>query len=549
MKGASAVTDVLRREGTEYLFCFPNNDLIEAAAYQDIRPIMTRTERTAVGMADGYTRVTGGKRTGVVAVQNGPGIENAFGGVAQAFSDSVPILVLPRGEHQHRVAALPNFDAVRNFERVTKWSARVTSAAMIPEMMRRAYTYLRSGRPGPVLLEMPQDVLAAEAGEAQDAHAPVTGGRSMADPAQVAAAAEVLVRAERPLIHAGQGILYAGATPELVELAELLGAGVMSTLPGKSCFPEDHPLALGTGGRSGTLAAARWLIESDVIFAAGASMSISSFAAPIPAGKVAVQLTVDERDLNKEYPVPYPLMGDAKLVLGQLIEAVRARLGPEGRKGDERTARAIAAVRREWLDEWMPKLVSDEVPLNPYRVIWQLQQVLDVRRTIATHDAGSPRDQMAPFWAALEPHTYIGWGKSTHLGYGLPLAMGAKLARPEMHCINIMGDAAFGMSGLEIETASRHSIGTTTILLNNSRLGGYDKYLHHATEKYGTRWLTGDYTKIAEGLGAHAERVERPDEIEPAVRRAIAANAKGRPAVLEFITVEDNKASVYWGRG
>ena len=543
MKGSMAVAEVLRREGTEYLFCFPNNDLIEAAAHHNIKPIMTRTERTAVGMADGYTRVTGGQRIGVCAMQNGPGVENSFGGVAQAFSDSVPILVLPRGEQQRRLAAQPNFDAVRSFEAVTKWAARVTHADMVPEMMRRAYTYLRAGRPSPVLLELPPEALTGELDML--AYEPPAGARSQADPAQVAAAVAALLRAERPLIHAGQGILYAGATAELVELAELVDCPVMTTLPGKSAFPEDHPLAAGCGGRSGTLAAARLLADCDLVFGAGASMTINNFAAPIPAGKVAIQLTVDDYDLNKEYEVAYPLMGHAQLVLRQMIEEVKSRLGPDGRRGGGRAAE-VSRIKSEWLAEWLPKLTSDEVPLNPYRVIWELQQVLDTARTIATHDAGSPRDQTAPFWNSPAPHTYIGWGKSTHLGYGLALAMGAKLARPDMNCINIMGDAAFGMIGMEIETAARCKIGTTTILLNNSCLGGYDKYLHHATEVYGTRWLTGDYTKICDGLGAHAERVERPGEIKPAVERAMAANAKGQPAVLEFITVEDNAASVYW---
>ena len=547
MKGSMVVGEVLKREGAEYLFCFPNNDLIEAVSHFGIKPIMVRTERTAVGAADGYTRVNAGRKVGVFACQNGPGVENAFGGVAQAYSDSTPILVLPRGEQQRRIAAAPNFDATLNYQHITKWAARVTHTDMIPEMMRRAYTYLRTGRPGPVLLELPQEVLGADL-PGDLAYSAVEGARSMADPRQVLAAAKALVKATKPMIHAGMGILYAEATPELVELAELLDCGVMTTLVGKSAFPEDHPLALGTGGRTGSLMAARWLAEADLIFAAGASMSISGFAAPIPAGKVAIQLTIDERDLNKEYQVQYPLLGDAKLVLRQLIEAVRGLLGTDGRKGDGSTAKAIRAVRDEWMAEWMPKLTSAEIPINPYRVIWSLQQALDVRRTIATHDAGSPRDQMAPFWSAPVPHSYIGWGKSTHLGYGLALGMGAKLARPDAHVVNVMGDAAFGMIGMDVETAARNGIGTLTVILNNSCLGGYDRYLHHATEVYGTRWLSGEYTKVAAGLGAYAERIEHPDEIVPAVQRAVAANALGQPAVLEIITVEDNKASNYWVR-
>jgi uncharacterized protein len=341
-------------------------------------------------------------------------------------------------------------------------------------------------------------------------------------------------------------VLYAGATAELIQLAELLGAGVMTTLPGKSAFPEDHPLALGAGGRTGTLAAARFLTESDLIFGVGASLSVSGFAAPIPKGKVAVQLTLNERDLNKDYPLDHLLLGDAKLVLTQLIAAIKERLGIEGRKADTGTAGEIKAIHDQWLAEWMPKLTSDEVPINPYRVIWELQQLVDLRNTVATHDAGSPRDQMAPFWRALVPHSYIGWGKSTHLGYGLALAMGAKLARPDLTVLNIMGDAAFGMIGMDIETAARNQIGTLTVIMNNSCLGGYDKYLHNATERYRTRYLTGNYTEVASGLGAYAERVEEPAELAAAAERALAATREGQPAVLEVITVEDNAASRYW---
>lgn len=546
MKGSTAISQILKAEGCEHLYCFPNNELIDTVAIEGIKPIMTRTERTAVGMAEGQTRVTGGARIGVCAFQNGPGIENAFGGVAQAFSDSTPILVLARGEHQRRLHTPTTFDAVLNYQHVTKWAARITHPDRVSELMRRAYTQLRAGSPAPVLLEVPQEIMATEVPGLGTDYSPVSGVRTQADPGAVAAAVKTLIGAKRPLIHAGQGVLYARATPELVELAELLSAGVMTTLPGKSAFPEDHQLALGSGGRTGTLAAARFLTECDLIFGAGASMSVSGFAAPLPRGKAAIQLTVNDADLNKDYPLDHMLLGDAKLVLRQIIDEVKSRLGPDGRRGDDRTARDIKAVHDQWMSEWMPKLTSDEAPINPYRVIWELQQLVDLRNTVATHDAGSPRDQMAPFWRALAPHSYIGWGKSTHLGYGLALAMGAKLALPDKTVLNIMGDAAFGMIGMDVETAARNQIGTLTIVMNNSCLGGYDKYLHNATERYRTRYLSGGYAEVASGLGAYTERVERPGDLAAAVERALEATRDGQPAVLEVITCEDNAASRYW---
>ncbi|MHB1004710.1 MAG: thiamine pyrophosphate-requiring protein [Chloroflexota bacterium] len=546
MKGANAIASILKAEGTEYLFCFPVNPIIDAVAELEIKPIMARTERTAVGMADAYSRVNDGRRIGVVAVQTGPGIENTFGGVAQAYSDNTPLLVLPGGTPRDRIGVQPNFQAVESFRAVTKWAAHVNDGSRIPELMRRAYTYLKNGRPGPVLIETPMDILGADVGDVAAAYKPMDGARTMADPATVRVVAKALIAAKKPLFQVGGGVLYAQAWNELKELAELLQAGVLTTLPGKSAFPEDHPLSLGSAGLSGPRAAATYLVESDLVFGIGSSMSISNFAAPIPRGKVGIQLTVDDRDINKDYPLNHFLIGDAKLVLAQLIEEVKHQLGPEGRKGDDRTTREIKAIRDAWLAEWMPRLTSDDAPISPYRVMWDVQQAVDLRNTIATHDAGNPRDQMSPFWKALEPNSYIGWGKSTHLGYGLPLAIGAKLARPEKTVINIQGDAAFGMSGLDIETAARNNVGTLTVLMNNSCLGGYDKHIPNATKRYGTRFITGDYTKIAEGLGAYAERVEKPGEIIPAVKRAQKYTAEGRPVLLEIITREEPTFSKYW---
>lgn len=546
MKGADAVANILKREGVEHFFCFPVNPIIDAAAQLGIRPILARTERTVVGMADAYTRVNNGRRIGVCGTQFGPGVENTFGGIAQAYSDSSPILYMPAGSRQSRLGSEPTFDAVKNFQYVTKWAGRPNHVDRIPEYMRRAFTFLRTGRPGPVLLEMPVDVLGSDLDDAALAYNPIKGAKSMADPEAVRAAVKVLVQAKKPMIQAGVGILYAEAWNELRELAELLQVPVMTTLQGKSAFPEDHPLSLGGCAATGPLTAARWLAESDVIFGAGSGLGISSYDAPIPKGKVAIQLTVDERDFNRDYATDHLLLGDARLVLRQMIEEVQRQLGAEGRKGDNRVPREVAAVTKEWLDEWMPKLTSEEVPINPYRVIWDLQQAVDLRNTIATHDAGTPRDHMVPFWKALEPNSYVGWGKSTHLGYGLPIALGAKVARPEKTVLNVMGDLAFGMSGLEIETAARNRLGTLTIVFNNGLMGDYEKHIGKSTKLYGTRYITGDYAKIGEGLGAYTEKVDKPDGIIPAVKRALAVNADGKPALLEIITREETAMSKYW---
>jgi thiamine pyrophosphate-dependent acetolactate synthase large subunit-like protein len=178
-------------------------------------------------------------------------------------------------------------------------------------------------------------------------------------------------------------------------------------------------------------------------------------------------------------------------------------------------------------------------------VIWELMRAIDPKDAIVTHDSGTPRDMLAPFWKAVTPRGFVGWGKSTHLGWGLGLIMGAKLAAPDKICMNFMGDAAFGMTGMEVETAARNNIATLTIVLNNGLLGGYQKNLPNATERYRTRYITGDYSTLAKALGAYSERVEKPEEIVTSVERAKKAMAEGRPVLLEMMTGEETQLSKY----
>jgi len=538
MKGYAAVAEVLRREGVEQVFCFPASPLIDAAAAAGIRPIVGRTERTVINMADGFTRVSNGHRNGVVMVQNGPGIENAFGGMAQAAADSTPILMLPRGEASDRLGLPGQFDAVANYRGITKWADRFSSPARIPAQLRRAFTYLRAGHPGPVLLETPADVGAAEL-DGDLAYEPVPRRRAAGDPAAVAEAARLLLAAKRPVLHVGQGVLYAEGTAALVELAELVQAPVMTTFLGKSAFPENHPLAVGAGGSTVSGGIRHFLPRADLVFSVGASLARTLASCAIPTGGTLVQCTATERDLNAEYPLDHAVLGDARLVLEQLCEEVRRQAGPDGRRGDDGAAREVAQVRAQVMEEWLPLLTSTAVPMNPYRVIWDLMHAVDRTRTIVTHDSGSPRNQMAVFWESLVPRGYLGWGNSTQLGFSLGLAMGAKIAAPDKLVINVLGDAAIGMCGLDLETAARERIAILTVLLNNSAMGNYEKMQPVAVERYNIKRLSGDYSGVARALGVWSERVEDPGEIVPALRRAQAVIAEGRPALLEMITAEE----------
>ena len=535
MKAAAVVADILKREGVKFLIGYPVNPIIEAAAEADIRTIMVRQERTGLHMADAVSRITSGDRIGVFANQHGPGTENSFGGVAQAYGDSVPIIVLPGGYPRKILNIPPNFSSFLNYQHITKWAEQVILAENTPEAMRRAFTQVRNGRPRPVLLEFPVDVLREEVPDGWT-YKPAPKLRVGPDPRDVSRVAEALVAAERPVIYAGQGVHYAKAWPQLRELAELLEAPVTTSLQGKSAFPENHPLSLGSGGRSISAQLHHFLTHADLIFGIGCSFSITNYGVSMPKGTKIVHATLDPTDINKDVPAELALVGDAGLALDALIVEVRDRLkgGPRGRL--TKVTQEIKQLKADWLAKWMPRLTQDTKPLSPYRVLWDLMHTVDVANTIITHDAGSPRDQISPFWEPTTPLSYIGWGKTTQLGYGLGLAMGAKLAAPEKLCVNVWGDAAIGFTGMDFETAARERIPILSVLLNNFSMAIELKVMATATEKYRSTDISGNYADFAKALGGWGERVTEPKEIVNAIKRAVAKTREGTPALLEFIT-------------
>ncbi len=535
MKVVNAIAEILKREGIEFLIGYPVNPIIESAAEADIRTIMVRQERIGLHMCDAIAKISSGDKIGVFVMQHGPGTENAFGGVAQSYGDSCPVVVLPAGYARNINQVRPNFNAALNFRNVTKWSEQVTVADATVEALRRAFTQVRNGRPGPVLVEFPTDILREEIGDNID-YRPAPRLKSGPDPQSVAKIAEALVAAQRPVICAGQGVHYAKAWPQLKALAELLEAPVMTTLPGKSAFPENHPLSLGSGGIGISADLWHFLQNSDLVFGIGCSFTRSSFATAMPKGKKIAHATLDPTDINKDVPVDLAAIGDAGLTLDAVLEEVKDRLKGKQRDRLASVTREIRGHREEWMAKWMPRLTQDTKPLSPYRVIWELLHTVDVRNTIITHDAGSPRDQLSPFWRSETPLSYLGWGKTTQLGYGLGLAMGAKLAAPDKLCINVWGDAAIGFTGMDFETAVRERLPILSILMNNFSMAIELKVMPVSTEKYRSTDISGNYADFAKALGGYGERVTEPGEIQAAIRRGIAKTREGTPALLEFIT-------------
>ncbi len=554
VNGNELIARILQREGVEWLACFPNNPLIEAAAKVGIRPIAFRHERGAVMAADGYSRVSDRQRIGVVAVQSQAGAENALGGIAQAYADNIPILVLPGGATTGQMPVRPNYSAVRNYEGIVKSAEVLLKPADIPAAMRRAFSALRNGPPGPVVVELTADVCAQEVpdpdgGSALDRYVSPPQARQAPDPAAVTAAVDALLGAERPMLWAGGGVLFGGATDELRRLAERAALPVFCTMQGKSAIDESHPLALGAGGMTTTGPADSWLGRTDALLAMGTSLTRTPYGQRVPGGATLIHNTADPDDLGKDENVDVALPGDAALTLEAVLAelerrvangepAATARVGADTRATVEAE---IAAARDEWLTTWRPALTEGTAEtgeaLSYYRVIQALNDTLDRDASIVTHDAGAPRDCLVPFYAATTPHSYVGWGKTTHLGFGIPLAIGAKLAHPDRFCCNVMGDGAFGMSGTDIETAVRSGTAITTILLNNGAMATYpigspmDPVT--ARTEYGVTTMGGDYATIAEGMGATGLRVTTAEELEAALTEAKRRNAEGTTVLID----------------
>jgi acetolactate synthase-1/2/3 large subunit len=535
VKAANGFAKILKAEGIPWVSCYPTNHVNNALGEEGVPILMMGEERFAVAVADAFSRVTQGKRIGVCTVManlNAAGIQMAYGAIAQAWEDSSPVLVIAegvgRGAHQHT-----HYDMAGAFRSCTKWVGSVDKAELIPDYVRRAFTHLRSGRPGPVLLIVPRDL--GEYDEAEHPYTPVKGWRTGPDPDDVKAAARAILDARAPLLYVGEGVLYADATAELLRLAELAQLPVLTTLKAKSAFPENHPLSVGARGSHSE----HFLRKCDLLFSVGSSLFPNRFshAVPDPEKKTIVQCTVDTLDINRSYETRHAVIGDAKLTLQALIDELSAR--GAGTKKPE-LLDEIKRAKAEFQAKFKPWLESDETPINPYRVFGDLAKVLDPKSSFLTADSGNTRDQTSTVYEAQIPRGYMGWGNVSTLGFSLAGAVAAKLAFPDRQCVHVTGDAGVCYMMGNFEAVARYKIGITTIHINNGGYSGYgpgfwgaghDPYTYQVSP-HGSACMAS----MARAVGFHAEDVTRPAEIIPALKRALDENARGRPAYLEFIS-------------
>lgn len=543
MRVVDLISSILRAEGVDTLSCYPTTPIIDAASDAGIRPVLCRQERVGVGIADGYARVGGNGSFGVFAMQYGPGAENALPGIASAYSDGVPVLLLPLGQALDRAQMRPLFSATTSCASITKSVETITRPEFTQNVMRRAISAVKNGVPGPVMVEIPMGLAQQEVPEEGESYRPVAIASSEGAPDDIERALSALLAAQRPIIYAGQGILRSGASAELTSFAELLGVPIVSSLGGKSAISEDHPLSLGVASVVATDAAVEFVRQADLVFAIGASLTRHFLSVEIPASAQVIHATVNPDDLNKSRRTEHAILGDARLVLLQLIQAAGQHDLTGRRENSRAIAHRISALKASWLEDWNSHLLSDGIPITPYRVIHDFGEWADRARTIVTHDSGSPRDQLVPFYNSISPRTYMGWGKSHALGSGLGMIMGAKLAAPSNLAVYFLGDAAFGMTGLDLETAARNAIPIVLILLNNGTMAIEATSLVSSHEKHRSRDIGGDYSAISEALGVAARKVTHPSGLVPAFEWAKSVSLGGRPALLEIATSAETRFS------
>ena len=534
---ATGIVRILKQEGIEWVSTFPVCRVNNALGKEGVPMVMMRDDRYAVALADAFSRITAGQRIGVCTFQGGvnaAGMQYAYAGMAQAFEDGTPVLCITDGVP---IGGSENsqYDVVSAMKTVSKWFGYIDKPERVPEFMRRAFTMLRSGSPGPVILAVPDPMALYD--ELADPYVPVKGWKTAPDPSDVKAAVDVIKQAQSPLIYAGEGVVYGQASDELVEFAELANAPVVSTLKGKGVFPESHPLFVGVRGDHVT----KYLTESDVIFAVGSSLSPGRFSHGIPnaVSKTFVHCNINELHVNKAYPTEHAVIGDSKFVLKALIDEIKSSGNPIADSDKRKVHEEVKSAKDSGLAQYNEVMVSNETPINPYRVYGDLMKTLDPKKSFVTHESGNTRDQLSTVYQTEITRGFLGWGNVSTLGFGLAGALASKLAHPDRSAVVVTGEAGLGYMLGNLEVPLREKLGITVVHISNGGFAGYGPGFWGPGHDPFTHSVLGydevDMSKVIGQLGFHSERIDDPNEIIPAMKRALEANESGKPAYIEFI--------------
>ena len=534
MTGAEAIVKALEREGVEVMFGIPGGasiPLYDELYDASIRHILTRHEQGAAHAADGYARALG--KAGVCSATSGPGATNLTTGIANAYMDSSPIVAFTGQVATPFIGkdAFQETDIIGITMPITKHNFQIRDVAEIPEVIKKAFHIAQTGRPGPVLIDLPKDMQEGEAEIEFPDKVEIVGYKPTYEghPRQIKAAAKAILEAERPVILAGGGVIISGASAELMELAELIMAPVVTTLMGKGSFPESHPLALGVLGMHGRKVANYAVTDADLLIAIGTRFSdrstgmVSCFA---PEARV-IHIDIDPAEIGKNVRADIPVVGDARHVLRQLLRVLRKML-------TQAKSKAWVEKVKQWKKEFNPRMDYDDVPLKPHRVIKEIMDFLS-EDDIVTTEVGQCQMWAHHYLGRTKPRTFISSGGLGTMGFGFPAAMGAKVARPEAKVIDIAGDGSFLMNIQELATVVENNINVVVGVFDNRFLGMVRQWQELFYDRRYSAVNLGsspDFVKVAEAFGALGIAVEKPGEIRDALTEAFDA---GKPAVIDFI--------------
>jgi len=572
LSAAQIIIEVLKRDGIQHIFGECGHSVLafmDAIRQSGIKFIDFRHEQCAAHAADAYARVTG--KPGVVLAHLGPGLMNAVPGVSSAAMDSIPLIVLAgdvqsynfgKGPHQE-LKMHADSDQWSVYKPFVKRAWRINDIKLIPSIICRAINISISGRPGPVLISLPFDL----AGQIVNVEIPdpskwrPTGSRIQGDENEIKKAAALLVEAKQPFVFAGGGVLFSKASPELVELAEYLGAPVATTVQGKTAIREDHPLSLGNTGFWGSIIANKVANQADVILAVGTRFSEvdSSFWDPnftfrIPPTKL-IHVDIDHEEIGRNYPVEVGIEGDAKTVLSQILQLVKQKTKPREWKESARF-KEIRNLLEQDAAKWANKRNSDSKPIEIGRLLKEVRTLLP-EDGIVVCDVGWSKSAVSQHLPLYTPGTHIAPGGLAGMGFGTPAAIGAKLGRPDKPVIAVVGDGCFSSTSSSVATAVEYGIKVIWIILNNygycSVKNVQNRYFN---EIFGTEFRiekTGelynpDFSKMAEAYGAIGERVEDPKEIHSALERAFKSDS---PYILDVVVSRELSVTQVgdWGLG
>jgi acetolactate synthase-1/2/3 large subunit len=540
INGGEMLVRALEREGVGEVFTLHGGHLdaiFDACLKHNLRVVDTRHEQAAAHMADGWARTTG--RPGVAMVTAGPGVTDAVTGVANAYMDSIPMILIGGRSPMLDDELLPlqgGIDQMGLMRPITKWAYSVSHTARIPEFVAMAFRHAVSGRPGPVFLEIPIDVLFArveeDAVKFPDNYRPKT--RPGPSQAALAQALQWLREAQRPAILAGGGVWFSQAASELTQFAELTNTAVMANHKARGSIPEDHPLCFGGFGAIHPAGHKRREAPSaDLVILLGTRIGMFTGGrnSVIPPDARVIQVDIEPEEIGRGRNIELGIVSDCGEFLRQAIAAIGDAKFDSHREWLER----LTAIRSAQFHRWDEALKNDDGPIHPMRLMREITNTLDPD-AIVVADGGETAAWMGNAWKARMPGSFMTHGYLGCLGTGLPFALAAKVAHPDRQVFCIVGDGSAGLNFSEFHTAVRHNL-PITVVINNDRQWGMSKHGQELSWGKGRHVATElgmvNYERAASGLGAYGELVERPQDIAPAMRRALSC---GRAACLNVVT-------------